>query len=414
MKLLFFAIIAGILVAGTVPTAWGSAQLNAFIDPNKDTSPFDIKYQRTALIDYDNGGRIADILRGNSDSIEIAAVNGDPDVEDFKSRLSASLLSSGSTASIDELNVSYKAELKGNPTSASLSYTIELEGTLQDYVITRSDQQATLDMEWRDLTLLEPVTIQGTEINLPISALETLAPDVIPLLDSEARALMNIPIIDATQIGEQTFPTWHFLFDPTGINVAASQFGLSEDIAGFVVSSYTMGESSIREGIKVEVEKEAAFTADTEYNLRTLESSDSGNIDIIGFSSHGNLDGAEIVGVTPRAPEGYGNTSTGDFPVFIIYGMAGLAAIGGIAFFVFSNRALKKEEGMGQQGIDPSLLTAYQTSTSAGGYKTNRAEAQLTSNTDYNQHRSVYDEKPEQEEKKDAPASRGALPKGWD
>ncbi len=414
MKLAFFAIIAGILVAGTAPSAWGSAQLNAYIDPNHDTSPFDVKYQRTAIIDYDNGGRIADILRDNSGIIEAEAANGDPDVEDLKSRINSNLLSSGSTAGIDELNVSYKAELKGNPDSATLSYTIELEGTIQNYVITRSNQQAILDLEWRDLTLLEPVTIRGTEINMPISALEALAPGVVPLLDSEARAIMEFPIIDATQIGEQAFPSWHFLFDPTGINVDASQFGLSEDIAGFVVSKYTMGESSFREGIKVEVKEDVTFTADTEYSLRTLESSDNANIDIIGFSSHGNLDGAEIVGVTPRAPEGYGTTSTGDFPVFIIYGMAGLAAIGGIAFFVFSNRALKKEEGMGQQGIDPSLLTAYQTSTSAGGYKTNRAEAQLSTNNDYAQHRSVYDEKAVREEKKDAPASRGTMPKGWD
>ena len=78
----------------------------------------------------------------------------------------------------------------------------------------------------------------------------------------------------------------------------------------------------------------------------------------------------------------------------IIYGMAGLAAIGGIAFFVFSNRSLKNE-AVGQQGIDPSRLVGYQTSASSGGYQTNRGEAQLADDSSYQQTRSVYEDQPE-------------------
>ena len=72
--------------------------------------------------------------------------------------------------------------------------------------------------------------------------------------------------------------------------------------------------------------------------------------------------------------------------------MAGLAAVGGGAFFVFRNRQLKKEQDQGQTGIDPSRLTGYQTSASSGGYQTNRGEAQLTDASDYEQTRSVYDD----------------------
>ena len=48
-----------------------------------------------------------------------------------------------------------------------------------------------------------------------------------------------------------------------------------------------------------------------------------------------------------------------------------------------------------QQGIDPSNLVGYQTSASSGGYQTNRGEAQLKSDTDYAQTRSVYEESAE-------------------
>ncbi len=63
-----------------------------------------------------------------------------------------------------------------------------------------------------------------------------------------------------------------------------------------------------------------------------------------------------------------------------MYGMAGMAAIGGIVMFVFSNRKLKKDQNEGQTGIDPTHLRSYETSTSSGSYKTNRGESYLISN----------------------------------
>ncbi len=42
-------------------------------------------------------------------------------------------------------------------------------------------------------------------------------------------------------------------------------------------------------------------------------------------------------------------------------------------------------------GIDPSRLVGCQTSSSSGGYRTNRDEAQLRDNSDYQQTRNVYD-----------------------
>jgi len=149
-------------------------------------------------------------------------------------------------------------------------------------------------------------------------------------------------------------------------------------------------ESSLREGRQVERVFEAEVNADQKYIVRTVQSSDQGNLYAIGFGALDVLDGVEIAGVTPRPPEGYATTSTGDFPIYIVYGMAGMAAIGGGAFFMFSNRALKNQQE-GQQGIAPDRLVGYQTSSSAGGYQTNRGEAQLRDESDYTQTRSVYE-----------------------
>ena len=193
---------------------------------------------------------------------------------------------------------------------------------------------------------------------------------------------------------------------------------MSSALAGGVWCSYRMGESSLREGIQTEKEHEATFTTDTTYDLRTIESADSANIFFAGFANIDVLDSAEVVGVYPEAPEGFATTSTGEFPVMIIYGMAGFAGIGGILVFIVSEKKRKGDAAAGnvQTGIDPSQLRGVDTSTGSGGYKTNRGEAHLK-NDDYAHHRSVYDE-PQVEEKKDdgttsAPSSKGSMPKGW-
>ena len=218
-------------------------------------------------------------------------------------------------------------------------------------------------------------------------------------------------LINAEGIKNQPLTKWHFLFDPTGINVDAGTFGLAEEITGFVVSGFTMGESSLREGRQVEKIFEAHFTLDKNYMIRSIESADNANLAVIGFGVVDSLEGLEIIGVTPTSPAGYATTSTGEFPVSIIYGMAAMAAIGGVGIFIFSNRKLK-HEGTEQTGIDPSQLRAYKTSAGAKGYQTVRGEAKLIDDSDYQKSRSVYDEEKPQETT-ESQSTKGSLPKGW-
>ena len=279
-----------------------------------------------------------------------------------------------------------------------------------------------VDMSWRGLMVPGEVTVnaQGIphEINLPISFISDVSPGLYNAIrGSEAETLLNNPIMDASGIKNQPLGNWHFLFDPTGINVDAAQFGLSEELAGVVWSSFTMGESSFREGIQTEKEHEATFTTDKIYDLRTIESADSANIFFAGFANIDVLDNQEVVGVYPEAPEGYATTSTGEFPVMIIYGMAGFAGMAGIAIFLVSEKKRKKDIAAGniQTGIDPSQLVGADTSTGSGGYKTNRGEAHLKSD-EYKQHRSVYDNTQVEEKKDDdtpSASSKGSMPKGW-
>ena len=414
IKILFFTILLSVLIIfGTSSPVW-AAQLDARINPDSPDFNFQVKYQRTIFIEYNEGGQLADQLRGAIESKRLTADSTSPAVVDVINRINQKLASDASGAIVSDLNVEYSAQLTGRGINTSIDYKLILSGTISDHIIRERQGQtpAIIDLGWRGITVEGPVVIDGTEINLPISFIKDKVPSVFSSIKgTEAEVLLSENLINAEGIKNQPLSKWHFLFDPTGINVDASTFGLSEEISGFVVSGFTMGESSLREGRQVEKEFEAHFTLDKSYIVRSVESADNANLAVIGFGVVDSLEGLEIIGVTPTAPEGFATTSTGEFPVSIIYGMAAMAAIGGAGIFIYSSRKLK-HEGTQQTGIDPSQLRAYQTSAGAGGYQTVRGEAQLIDDSDYEKTRSVYDEEKPQETT-ESQSTKGSLPKGW-
>jgi len=388
-------LLAGLIVVGTTSPAW-AAQLDARINPNADSSPFKMSYLKTIFIEYPNGGNLFDELRGKQWTVSGTADMSNPGVQELLVKLNEKIVSNGSQARISDLNVTYDFHLKARNISTSIDYKVVLEGTLTNYIITKDTQRTLIDLGWRGLSVDGEILIDGVDINIPINILRSEEPEAYTyFVGTEAEDVLSRNLINADFILEQPMTNWHFLFDPTGINVDAGTFGLDESITGFVVSSWTMGESSLREGIQIEKIYEAEIMSDQKYIVRSVQSSDQGNLSAIGFGALDTIEGLEIAGMTPRPPEGYATTSTGGFPIMIVYGMAGMAAIGGIGFFIYSNRSLKKVKSE-QTGIDPGRLIGYQTSASSGGYQTNRGEAQLRDDTDYQKTRSVYEQTQQQ------------------
>ena len=410
------------ITIGGISPVFASSQLEVSIDPNSDTAIAKMTYQRSINIDYSDGGNLAD-MNGLNKEISFSADSSNPSVQSLISKLNSYMASQGSIAQITDLTVEYKSLMTGRISSMSVDYTIILHPTINNFVIKQGsgNDPTLLDVDWRGFGVVGPVVINtpaygDVEINLPISTFERFTPALaLSLKSSDAGEIMSTRLMDGDEIKAQPIGNWHFLFDPTGINADASQYGFQ---TGSVISSFTMGESSLREGLIREQLHEGSVNIDKTYMVTSYESSGNASIDIIGFANRDVLGSSEIFGVTPNAPEGYASTSSGEFPAFILYGMAGMAAMGGAAMLLISKRKLNKEKGHYQQiGIDPTQLTGVQTSASSGGYQSNRGEAQVTGLEDYNQHRNFYDEeKPQVEEKtEDKPSSKGgAMPKGFE
>ena len=410
-----------IAISGISPV-FASSQLEVTIEPGSDTAVAKMTYQRSINIDYSDGGNLTE-MNGLSKELSFSADSSNPSVQSLISKINSYILSKNSQAQVTDLTVDYRTVMTGRSASMSVDYTIVLHPTIQNFVIKAGsgNDPTLIDVDWRGFGAVGPVVIStpaygDVEINLPISTFERFIPSLaLSLKASDAAEIMSTRLMNGDEIKEQPIGNWHFLFDPTGIGVDAAQHGFQ---TGSVISSFTMGESSLREGLIREQVREGSFNIDKTYRISSFESSGNASIDILGFANRDVLGTSEIFGVTPNAPEGYASTSSGEFPAFILYGMAGAAAAGGAAMMMISKRKLDKEKGhYEQKGIDPSQLTGYQTSASAGGYQTVRGEARVTGLDDYDQHRNFYDEeKPQIEEKtEDKPDSkRGALPKGFE
>ena len=252
----------GLLVVSSSSPAW-AAQLESRINPNDDESTFKVSYIKTVFIEYPNGGKIFDELRTQEWTISGTANSTNPDVQNLIDVLNSKIRNDGSQAQISDLDVTYTFHLKGRNLGAAIDYKLILEGTITNYIISKDQSKTLIDLGWRGLTATGEIVIDGVEVNQPISVLKDKEPTVYNILaGTEAEQILSKNLIDANFILEQPMTNWHFLFDPTGINVDAGTFGLDESIVGFVISHWTMGESSLREGRQVEKVFEAEVNAD--------------------------------------------------------------------------------------------------------------------------------------------------------
>ena len=247
-----------------------AAQMEFRMIPESETAEVTMKFQRTIFLEYEEGGQLADELRGLKTSKVFSAQS-----DEIRDRINYFLKNeANSDAVVTNVQLDYDAQLTGRGLNTSIDYKIVLSLELQGHKIRpmAENSPGLVDMDWRGFLVDGPVDVNirgvNNEINIPISYIAQASPSLYSAVKgSEAEQILNYPLMNATGIKAQPLGNWHFLFDPTGINADAMTYGLSEELAGRVWSSYTMGESSLREGIQIEKVHEATFTADKTYTI---------------------------------------------------------------------------------------------------------------------------------------------------
>ncbi|QLH09319.1 hypothetical protein [Candidatus Nitrosotenuis sp. DW1] len=388
------ALIPLILQVGTMPAF--AAQLSWDAVKNPDSPKF--TFQRTVSIEYPDGGVIADSLRGRQEGTHLNAK------ADFKTveKINDQLAKAGSQVRISDVYFEYSAELVGHEHDATIDYKITMIPTIGKFLIREySENSAALfDVAWRGIKVEGPVVLSDEagqiDINSPESFLQRFPSVHEKIVSTGAEKILRMSLIDASGL-LLPLAKWHTLMDPTAVIVDASRYGFK----GNVITTLSMGESTIFTPTKEKI-SEIEFASDKKYTVRTLESADNANLFIPGYAAPTILSQYEMIGASPKASSGGTNDNfQGQFPIFVMYGMAVIGALGAIGFFWWSGRKAKKEINSSQTGIDPKHLRGISTSEASGSYHTNRGESHLVDSQTYNQTESVYEK------------SKGTMPKDW-
>ena len=211
---------------------------------------------------------------------------------------------------------------------------------------------------------------------LHLMLLDIMIPEVMELLDKSDVEILELPMINSSEIQKFPLSNWHSLFDNTAIIASSAQYNFT---GKHVITHYSMGECNLESGFCQDRKWSKDLNLDQKYRIVIIESRDDASIAIEGYAANSFLGSIETFETRLSNPVKE-SPATDEFPATVMYGMASVAVIGGIAMFVFSSKKVKKEENQGQTGIDPTHLRVYETSESSGGYKTNRGEAYLIRN----------------------------------
>jgi len=343
----YFALgLIGLLVFGSISPIWATSDLSVNLSAAGTPVQATFKFLESAFIEYPNGGKLKDVLAGKNYTLSFTENSNNTSVQDLIHRLNTALYNEKSPVIITDLTVEYTATLLGDDKSASIDYHLELIPTLTSYVIKKgaNDNDPTIiDAAWMGLTIKDPITIKTTkygdvEVNDPISFVKEAAPDVYSnIKGTKAEDALKNNLIDASSILQEPIDQWNHLFDPAFIISETSGFGYKGQKVA--ITTYTMGQSSLGEGTQKPTQVTLDFTTDTNYQLTTIQHASSASVNIEGHAITTSVGGTPAFGTTPQSTGG--DTSSGGFPVGIIYGMAGFGAVVAAGVLVWSNKKLK-------------------------------------------------------------------------
>ncbi len=334
-------ILAVLLISVFVTQAY-AVDLSAALNPAEDTGEASYRGARSITLEYPAGSSLAQELDGQNQRVEFS-LNGtatgqnDTGMSGLIAALNRALVQADSPVQASQAVVSYSGVVRGGPTSTVLSYSIDVQPTLESIVLQGGEGNQTdhvVDLEWRGIAINEPIVVNAPDvgqinINYPIGLLQALYPSLAQKFEgTQAMEILNQPILNFEEFNVP-MTTWHVLFDPVG--AYGGSVGL-ETGGAQALSVYSLGESSLREGAHTIEERDATATIDgAAVNVHSTTPPPSGQIQIAGYSDHRESGGTWYSIVTAEAPEG-AQTSTGGFPIQVLLVLGGM--MGAIAIFI--------------------------------------------------------------------------------
>jgi hypothetical protein len=329
--------IIGLILIPTAISQSFASQMEVFLLPEQDAADPVFTSIRFVTIQYEPGSELAKIFNGTNERITLTLNSTTQGMTELQRSINEAILKEKkSPIQLSNTKLDYTAQIRGDEDRAQISYKIKFVPHITNYVLPSNSTTPALDLDWRSVVVQGPLTVEVPDygkfdINYPIGPVKALFPAAAQKLLSveQSKNIFETPLLDYEEIG---FPMdrWHFLFDPTGSQASAAGSGYAEQGESKVVSVFSLGESSFREGTHAAKESSISTTIDgSKVNIKSSDPPPSAQIQIGGFAQIKKISNAEIAFVSPKGPSGTA-TATGGFPLqvlLILGGMMGAVAI---------------------------------------------------------------------------------------
>jgi hypothetical protein len=334
----FSAILATILISSMVYPAYAN-QMTVFLVTESDKADVIFTAIRFITIDYPAGSQLSQQFDGKNERVNFTMNSTEDGMSQLISTINQVLRTEKqSPVQIENATLDYTASLRGEADRVALAYKLVLNSNISRFVLEANTEQGTIvDLDWRGLVLNQSIILDTKEygmidVNYPIGLLQVTYPDFAQkILNSQVAEIMKDPLFNFEEIGTP-MDRWHFLFDPTGSQAGAAGAGYIEEGQSKVVSIYSLGESSFREGTHSATEKQGVTTIDgTQMSVHASTPPPSSQIQLTGFARIAQAGGGELAFVTSQAPAGT-TTATGGFPIQVLLILGGM--MGAVAVFV--------------------------------------------------------------------------------
>ena len=345
-------VITAVLMFAAIPSAFAN-DMNGQIVPENNIGEVQYLGFKNLTLRFPAGSAITDAFsKVDSNNIRItsAQISGNITSQDSAvvsaiTAFNKALVDVRSPTQVTAIKLIYTADIKPNDNGALISFKINAVPTIENFSLGDGNLEGLsskiVDLEWRGIVVTEPILVDlkhgdmelgATDINRAMGLIEKLYPELAADLKGSAAAeILNEPILDFKKF-DQNMDTWHFLFDPSGSLVETSSF-FREESGARVVSIYSLGESSFREGtFRAEEKDEDATALGVPISVHSQVPAPSGQVQIAGFSKIDvSQPAAEVASVSVEAPAG-ASTATGGFPIQVLLVFGGM--MGAIAIFI--------------------------------------------------------------------------------
>jgi len=316
-----------------------AVQLTSSLVPTTGHGEVDWSAIRFLTIKYPPNSPLAQEFNGKSENVRFTMEANEDGMPQLVQAFNDAMASQkNSPVRISNASLTYTGQLRGTEDELSLSYNVQLKPSFITGITLSSENRTAdvVDLDWRSINVADPIILTtpygDIDVNHPIGLLQANHSTVADqLMNTEASSIMADPLFNFQDIG-RPMDTWHFLFDPTGSQAGAAGSGFEEIGGARVVSIYSLGESSFREGTFQETEKQVSATMDgTPITVESTTPPTSAQILIAGFSNIQKTGDTEFAVVTQEAPTGTA-TATGGFPIQVLLVLGGM--MGAVAVFV--------------------------------------------------------------------------------